>query len=187
MPFPEPNRHFTYADYAAWDGPERYELIRGEPVLMSGPSTAHQRISRKILVRVDQYLEGKPCEVFHAPFDVCLNGLDTEDDTVVQPDVLVVCDPSKLNSKGCNGAPDLVVEILSPSSRRHDQFTKYQLYRDAGVSEYWLVDPEAEIVQIHTLAAKGYLTSIYGEGKAPSQVLPGFELSLTEVFESPGE
>jgi Uma2 family endonuclease len=173
---------YTYADYATWPEDERWELIDGVPYAMATPSVIHQRISRKLMNQLSNWLEGKPCEPFAAPFAVRLNA-DKGDDTVVEPDISVVCDKSKLaDGKSCVGAPDLVIEILSPSTSRHDRLTKYNLYRAAGVREYWIVDPTDKIVTVSHFE-KGVDAAPYGEtDEAPVGVLPGCVIDLSAVF-----
>ena len=141
MPLHQEEQRYTYADYVTWPGDERWELIDGVPYAMSpAPTIGHQRIAGEIHRQLANFLKGKPCEAFIAPVDVRLNA-DNDDDIVVQPDVLVVCDKNKLDGKCCNGAPDFVVEILSPSTADHDRVNKFQVYVAAGVREYWIVDP----------------------------------------------
>ena len=176
-------KRYTFADYITWTCEERYELIGGEPYLMSpGPTRQHQSISERIGRRIGNFLEGKTCLLYYAPFDVRLNA-DAEDDTVVQPDISVICDRSKLDDHGCVGAPDLVIEILSPSTDRHDRFVKFNVYLNAGVREYWIVDPVSKSVSVHILDNGRYVTSVYGDtDHLPVHVLPGCEIDLNEVF-----
>jgi Uma2 family endonuclease len=176
------DEYYTYADYAAWDTDERYELIDGVPYLMSpAPSVRHQRISRKLLMAFDTFLTDKPCEAFASPIDVRLNA-DAEDDTVIQPDVIVVCDKSKIGEASINGAPDLVVEVLSPSSERYDSGVKLDIYLNSGVRECWMVNPEARTVRTYAGKA-GEIARVYGEtDAATSLVLPGFRILLSEIF-----
>ena len=173
-------KHYTYADYAAWDTDDRYELIDGVPYLMSpAPKRIHQEISGAIARKIGNFLEGKPCKVYAAPFDVRLHGDGDEDDTVVQPDIAVICDRSKLDEKGCNGAPDMVAEILSPSSAKLDTLLKLKKYQEAGVLEYWVVDAERETVMVHLLESGKYMTSVYDIADTiPVQVLPGCRIDL---------
>ena len=186
---PEQDRRYTYDDYAAWDDGKRWELIDGIPYAMSAPTTAHQRISGELHWQTRSFLRGKACEVFAAPFDVRLNA-DEGDDTVVQPDLLVVCDRAKLDEKGCKGAPDFIIEILSASTVQHDRVVKFNLYRDAGVREYWIVDPDTKLVEAYRLEDGRYQmedrqyrsTQYAGTDNAPVQVLPGLEISLPDVF-----
>ena len=128
-------------------------------------------------------MEGKPCELYVAPFDVRLNGLGDEDTTVVRPDLSVVCDPSKLDDKGCNGAPDLVMEILSPSHRWMDLVTKMSLYNEAAVREYWVVDPEEQSIQIYRFETKDCQKAIHGKTeKISTPILAGLDLYLKDIF-----
>ncbi|GHV15630.1 hypothetical protein FACS189491_12510 [Spirochaetia bacterium] len=140
--------YYTYADFLEWDESERCEIVDGEIVMMGAPSSDHQRILRKFLVALSIFLEGKTCEAFPAPFSVRLNpAKDDRDDTVLEPDIVVICDPSKIDKRGCKGAPDLVIEIVSPSSIRHDRLVKFRKYQQAGVKEYWIADPETKSIQ----------------------------------------
>ena len=183
MSLPKENPTFTYADYCEWDGDERWELIEGVPYLMSSPSQTHQEILRELSYQLTAFLKGKPCKLFIAPFDVRLNA-DTYDDTVVQPDLLIVCDSSKLDGKGCVGAPDMTIEILSPASARHDRLVKFQLYQNAGVREYWIIDPETRTLQACIFENSKYVITMYGDtDTAPVQILDGCEIDLKAVFE----
>ena len=175
---------YTYADYYSWDDGKRWELYEGVPVAMSpSPTRFHQRLNVNLVTQINNYLRGKPCEVFTAPFDVRLNPND-EDNTVVQPDIFVVCDKSKLDEKCCKGAPDLIVEILSPSSKKHDLFDKMRLYRQAGVREYWIVDPELSLVNVHILQNGEYIVRTYGESdEVAVTVIEGLVIRLADVFE----
>jgi len=183
MQLPDESQLYTYADYCGWGDEERWELIDGIPFAMApAPSTAHQSISSVLHGKLFAFLEGKPCKVFHAPFDVRLNSAG-EDDTVVQPDIVVVCDTSKLDEKGCNGAPDMVIEILSPSTAKKDRVTKFNKYQQAGVREYWLVDPDSKTLSTHVLTDGGYITRAYGEeDSAYVSVLKGCEISMPDIF-----
>ena len=176
------DRGYTYADYALWDDGIRYELIDGIAYAMASPSESHQRISRKLLVQLDNFLRGKTCEVFHAPFDVRLN-FDTFDDTVVQPDLLVVCDKSKLDGKGVRGVPDFIIEILSPTNTQHDTRRKYNQYQAARVREYWIVNPVRRNVEVYILKNKKYVGRIYSDDDIiPVHALKGCQINLTDVF-----
>ncbi|MDR1735681.1 MAG: Uma2 family endonuclease [Oscillospiraceae bacterium] len=174
---------YTYADYASWDDDTRYEIIDGIPVAMAAPTISHQRICGNVYMQFRNFLRGKKCEVFMSPVDVCLFGKGDSDKTVVQPDVFVVCDKEKLNSRYCNGAPDLVIEVLSPSSKRLDREIKKALYCEAGVREYWLVDPELQTVTAHFLADDSDMTVFNKPAVVPVRVLDGFEIDLADVFE----
>jgi len=174
---------YTYSDYIQWDDDVRRELIDGVPYLMAGPNRRHQAISRNLFMQLAIFLEGKPCEVYYAPFDVRLNA-DTLDDTVVQPDILVVCDHSILNDANCAGAPDMVVEILSPSNPRYDKITKFNRYLKAGIKEYWIVDPIAQSLAVNILKDNNYITHVYTDKETVRvHILEGCIINLSKVFE----
>lgn len=184
------NDRFTYADYLAWPDEERWELIDGEAYNMSpGPGMRHQGILIHLASKFYSHLEGKPCQAFVAPFDVRpLAGHDTPDDevdTVVQPDLLVVCDAGKLEERGVAGAPDLVVEILSPHTARKDLSVKFSLYERAGVREYWIIYPMEQIFQIYRLHEGRYPEEpeAFTPGKAVEVPwLDDFRLDVSAVF-----
>jgi Uma2 family endonuclease len=176
-------RYYTYADYAGWDTAERYELIDGVPYLMSpAPSPDHQKIVLKLGAIFNAFLEDGPCEVFIAPVDVRLNA-GSEDDTVLQPDILIVCDDSKIGDRSINGAPDVVVEVLSPSSEKYDSGAKLDKYLEAGVRECWIINPEAHTVRIYH-GNKGADTSrSYREADTvKSEALRSLVVPLAGVF-----
>ena len=182
------SKRYTYADYLTWWFDERVELIKGFIRKMSpSASLSHQRISTRLTRLFANFLHGKKCEVFYAPFDVRLKRMvkDEESITVVQPDLCVVCNPDFLDEKGCNGAPDLIIEIISPSNSKHDSITKYQLYEEAGVSEYWLVYPFVKIVDVYHLQESKYvLHRKYAEDDVIEvKTLPGLVVPLEEIFE----
>ena len=176
-------QHYTYIDYCSWDDGERWELIDGVAYAMSpGASFAHQSVCVELLTQLSNYLQDKPCKVFTAPFDVRLNA-KADDDTVVQPDILVVSDPSKFDPKGIVGAPDLIIEVLSPSTEKRDRNTKFKLYQRFGVHEYWIVDPSNETVSINSLKSGKYITHLhFKEDTVPVNVLDGCTIDLTRVF-----
>ena len=150
--------------------------------LADGESQDHQAIRGELHGQLWQFLKGKPCKVFSAPFDVRLNA-DSRDDTVVQPDLLVVCDKSKLNGKSCVGAPDFVIEILSNSTARLDTFVKFRLYQRAGVREYWIVNPETRTVQVCSLENGRYVVNVYGDTDVVAvSALGGCRIDLADVF-----
>lgn len=164
------------------------ELIWGNVFRQAAaPRLIHQRISRKIFNPICNFLQGKRCEVFSAPFDVRLpvSSRDPDKiDTVVQPDICVVCDPEKLDELGCEGAPDLIVEILFPGNNKKEIQLKYEVYETYGVKEYWVVHPDERTLLIYTLESGKYLPSrlfTFGD-RVRSMALPGFELDLNEVF-----
>jgi len=186
LPKEQEDRYFTYADYKEWelDEGERYELIYGEAFAMSGPNTEHQVISREIFGQFYNYLSGKPCQVFYAPYDVRLfYKEDDSDDTVVQPDIMVICDKNKIGPEGCRGAPDLVVEILSPSNTAIEMSRKFKLYRQAGVREYWIVDSENNGLTVYCFKDDTIFTNTYGGTETvPVAIFPGLNIALEQVF-----
>ena len=178
------DKRYTYADYESWDDDIRYELIDGIAYMMAAPTAAHQSILGELYRQLANYLKGKSCKVFLAPFDVCLSGLGDEDDTVVQPDVLVICEVSRLDKKRCNGAPDMVIEILSPSTSKRDLFIKLKKYQNAGVREYWIVDPDSKSVNVHILENGHYVITSFEENEAIKvYILDDCVITLTDVFE----
>ena len=179
-------QEFTYADYQTWElkPGERFELIHGVAYAMSAPNVSHQRILMNLSGEFYAFLKGKTCEVFAAPFDVRLfYEEDESDDTVVQPDVVVICDPKKLNEEGCRGAPDLVVEILSPSNSAIEMQRKLNLYKDAQVREYWVVDPKNKNISVYQWQNNTYLLQTHNiKDIVRSGILSGLEIPLSEVF-----
>ncbi len=182
-------KSYTYADYLTWRFDEFVELIKGKVMRpMAGPSRLHQRYSGNIFSTIHQYLRHNPCQVYHAPFDVRLvksgaNG-DQQIQTVVQPDICVVCDPAKLDDRGCVGAPDWIIEIVSPGNTSRDTKTKFDLYEENGVREYWIVYPGLKTITAYVLENEQYeLTSEYIEpGPIPVATLPGLTLEWAEIF-----
>jgi Uma2 family endonuclease len=179
-------RRFTYRDYKEWElaQGERFELIYGEAYAMAAPNAYHQTILIELGRQFANYLLGKPCKVYPAPFDVRLFYEEDEgDDTVVQPDLSVVCDPQKQGKEGCRGAPDLVIEILLPSNSAIEMERKFSLYREAGVREYWVVDPEHKSINAHVFSGGDIRSRIFGhEGKAAVELFGGLEIELEPVF-----
>ena len=181
-------KQYTYGDLMEWDDGVRYELYDGVPVAMASPSDVHQLALMEIGRQIGNFLAGKPCKVYPSPFDVRL--FDTDDDppeaskNVVQPDLMVVCDQSKVDKHGVHGAPDLVIEILSSSTRSNDRLRKFHLYERAGVREYWLVDPDKKQVQVYTLEEGRYSAcDVYLAGSTlPATVLEGCNVDLSTVF-----
>jgi Uma2 family endonuclease len=151
--------YFSYGDYCQWPEGERWELIDGEAFAMApAPTRLHQEFVVALAAQIHPHLEGTGCRIYVAPFDVRLPRKDEADarvDTVVQPDVAVICDPSKLDDKGCRGAPDWIIEILSPASAAHDQIRKRALYERHGVREYWLLHPVDRVLTIYRLGEDG--------------------------------
>ncbi len=181
---------YSYADYLKWQLKERVELMRGKIFPMSpAPNVKHQRISSVMQGLLFSCLRGQECELFSAPFDVRLYDrkksikASKEIFTVVQPDLCVICDSSKLDTQGCNGAPELVVEILSPGNSKREMKDKFDLYQEAAVQEYWLVQPLDEVVLVYTLDENGqYIGLRPATDMIVSPLFPDFEIDLEEVF-----
>jgi Uma2 family endonuclease len=161
---------FDVEDYLADRSEDRYELIGGQVFMMAPPTVEHQRTVQKVFKQLDAFFTGKSCEAFVSPIGVCLN-----ENTAVQPDVLVVCDRSKIGEKTINGAPDLVVEVSSPSTKVHDLNRKRLLYKEAGVREYWVVD-DGRILKF-TFEQNEDEAEIFG-GEIQSTVFPGLKVVL---------
>jgi len=182
------NKTYTYADYFKWKFEERVELIKGKIFKMSpAPNRKHQRISGDIYFELRNHLKGKKFEVYNAPFDVRLPRRSKDDKdivTVLQPDICVVCDPAKLDDRGCIGAPDIVVEVLSPGNNSKELKNKYEVYEEAGVTEYWIVSPQDETFMAYTLSGGKYQPSraMVSGDVVTSSVLPGFSLDLADLF-----
>lgn len=183
--------NYIYKDYLSWPEDERWEIIDGEAYSMSpAPSRLHQELSGILFGELYSFLKkGKQCKVFSAPFDVKFPvGKERDEDitTVVQPDISVVCDFAKLDDRGCKGAPDLIIEILSPATGAKDMKMKFHLYEKHGVREYWLVLPEERSVMIFHLKDGEYgKPEIFTfEDELFSRVLEGLKLDLKELFEN---
>lgn len=170
----------TLEEYEALPEEDRVEIINGFVYAMSSPTVRHQRISMKLSTDIYRYIDSKKghCEVFSAPFDVKLKDKPL---TIVQPDIVIVCDPKKTeNGKRCEGAPDWVIEIVSPSSREHDYLTKLSLYKEAAVREFWIVDPDQEQVITYMLEEERFEVKIYHFG---DEILVGIYEDLKVVIE----
>ena len=183
------NKVYTYADYYKWKFDERVELIKGKIFKMSpAPNRAHQEITGEIYHQLKGVLEKSPCRVYIAPFDVRLPRKSKDDKdiiTVLQPDVCVVCNPAILDDRGCVGAPDLVIETLSPGNSRKEVQNKYDVYEEAGVKEYWIVDPLRQTLQINKLQDGHYvpLRTMTAGAIVTTSILPGFSLDLEKLFD----
>ncbi|MDO8993251.1 Uma2 family endonuclease [Daejeonella sp.] len=181
---------YSYANYLTWLFDDRVELIKGKVFKMGpAPSPMHQEISASISSALYSFLKDKPCKIYYAPFDVLFpkeSKADKDIYTVLQPDICVICDPAKIDGRGCVGAPDIVIEILSPGNNRTELLNKYNIYEEFGVEEYWVVSPGDKTLLKHTLNVKGkYQASklFTISEKVYSDELPGFELDLDAVFE----
>lgn len=186
---PDASASYTYADYLQWKYEERLELFRGRIFKLSAPNTKHQVIAANLLVIARNFLAKQKCKVFIAPFDIRLpvknRKKDNEVNTVVQPDICIVCDDSKIDTRGCCGAPDLVVEILSPGNSHKEVKLKFELYEEAGVKEYWIVYPEEESVAVFLLDENGRYNgaALYaGKDKIHSEAIPGLIVDTKEIF-----
>jgi Uma2 family endonuclease len=186
---PDPSVTYTYADYLKWNFEERLELFRGKIFRLSAPNTMHQVIAGNLFVAIKNFLGKQTCKAFIAPFDVRLpvknRTKDNEVTTVVQPDVCVVCDESKIDARGCCGAPDLVIEILSPGNSKKEVKLKYTLYEEAGVLEYWIVYPEEETITVLLLNEHGKfdITTLYtADDIIHCQTIPGFSINTNDIF-----
>lgn len=179
---------YTYRKYCEIDNDNnRYEIIDGVPYMMAAPSRQHQRILGRLFAILYNYLNDKPCEVFISPFDVRLAIYgEAEDDivNVVQPDIVVYCDESKHNEKGGIAAPDIVIEILSPSSIKNDKYRKFNLYEKAGVKEYWIIDGANEAVEIFVLENGMFKRGAIWQTDDvfTSSVLEGLKIMASDIF-----
>ena len=176
-------RQYTYEDYLNRDDEIRYELIDGVIHMLATPARVHQGISGEIHVQLYNFLRGKPCKVYYAPFTVRLS-VGKGADTVLEPDLVVICDISKMDDRGCIGAPDMVIEILSPSTAKKDTTIKFKKYLQAGVKEYWVVSPDDKTVIVHILKDGEYCTRAYNDDDTiPVHVLDGCKVYLPDVFQ----
>ena len=186
------NATYSYADYINWTFDEAIELIKGKISLMSpAPSVNHQRISMKFSYTLFKFFITKKCRVYAAPFDVRLYDrrksiLASQDiHTVVQPDLCVICDLNKLDQQGCNGAPDWIIEILSKGNSKKEMQTKYQLYQESGVTEYWLVYPYEQAIHQFVLNEQGVyqLKSMSADDDIlNSAIFPDLSIDLSDIF-----
>jgi Uma2 family endonuclease len=191
IPLRKTDKNYTYGDYKNWPEDERWEIIEGVAWNMSpAPSRKHQGLSTRFIEQILPYLKGKGCELYHAPFDVLLPKIDEQDEdditTVVQPDISVICDKNKLTDKGCTGAPDWIIEILSPFTSRKDLVIKHNLYQRHGVREYWVVDPGNNYIHVYRLDDSGAYSEepeiFLKEDTVSCQVLEGLTINLDEIF-----
>ncbi|HOY67579.1 MAG TPA: Uma2 family endonuclease [Candidatus Ozemobacteraceae bacterium] len=192
MPRPDQaknNTSYTYGDYLSWPDEKRSEIIDGEIYDMTpAPTTLHQVVSGNLFGLLWTFLHEKPCKVFHAPFDVRLpkgNEADESVKTVVQPDMVIVCDEKKMDERGMRGAPDIAVEILSPSTASRDHILKRRLYERHGVKEYWLIDPTNRIMHVYRTNAAGTFDGfepLDDQAVLETPILPGLSIRLKDVF-----
>ena len=187
------NGVYSYADYLTWQFDQAVELVKGKIFPMSAPSRRHQGISRELNGIFYNHFKGETCAFYAAPFDVRLSDkrksarANRDVLTVIQPDICIICDPDKLDDKGCLGSPDLVVEILSPGNSSREMKTKKDLYEENGIREYWIIDPEHETAfQFHLTETNVYspATIYVSDELLTSAIFPGLTVSLTDVFKS---
>jgi Uma2 family endonuclease len=186
-------KQYTYADYVLWKFSERVELLKGYLRQMAAPSRKHQTVSFRLGLTLGNFFKGHTCQIFHAPFDVRLpkkNPIGTKPKdiyTVVQPDICVICDLSKLDDAGCLGSPDLIVEILSPSNTKTDLFDKYKIYEEAGVKEYWIANPMENLIQqfiLNDIIHKYELINVVTTTEElTSHFFPMLVVNVAEIFE----
>ena len=180
--------YHTYGDYLGWPEDVRYELIDGVAYLLAPtPTVRHQDIAGEIYFQLRQKLQDHPCRALIAPVDVVLprsGAVDEQADTVVQPDVLVVCDPGKIGERRVRGAPDFVVEVLSPATASHDMVIKRRLYERQGVREYWLIHPIDRVLTLYRLegAEFGKPDTLELKGETPIQALPGVAIEWDRLM-----
>ena len=185
------SKRYSYTDYFRWKFQERVELFKGFIHKMSpAPSPKHQLIFGKLFLKFGNFFLNKTCKVFAAPFDVRLPDYKkaTADElvfTVVQPDICIVCDPEKIDDRGCIGAPDLVIEILSPGNTRKEMGVKFDLYKETGVKEYWLVEPQDKIILVYILKDGKYigLKPFTEDADISSALFPDLRFKVSDVFE----
>lgn len=180
------NKQYSYADYLTWWFEDRVELIKGYIKKMSAPLDVHQRVAGNLFGSFHSFLRKQPCQVRIAPYDVRLTRSMNDKDitTVVQPDICVICNPEIIDKRGCNGPPDMIIEVLSPSNSKRDVREKFDVYEEEGVKEYWIVDAESKIISVFLLENNIYkLDKMYAEeGEIRVKTLDGLTLNLEEIF-----
>lgn len=184
------NKKYSYADYLSWLFQEKLELFRGTISKMSpAPSRYHQQVSVQLTLLLGNSFKNSNRNLYVAPFDVRLldkkkSTLDSEIFTVVQPDLCIICDENKLDDKGCIGSPDLIIEILSPGNSKKEMKYKFDLYQEAGVLEYWIVNPENKSVFVYILKDEKYIGMhpLIEEDPIESPLFPNLNFKLEEVF-----
>ena len=180
------NGLYTYAEYLLWKFEERVELLKGKLFKMSAPSPAHQVVQSNLNIELGLYFRNQKCQIYPAPFDVRLPAKGETGDaihTVVQPDLCVVCDRTKIDSRGCIGAPDLVIEIISPGNSKKELKQKFKLYEEAGVREYWVIHPSEEYVIVNVLENNRYKTlSPIVDDEVHSVIFPTLKVHTKEIF-----
>lgn len=189
MPVPKEGEKYSFADYLTWPEDERWEIIDGVPYMQAAPTPVHQEVLTELVRQVANYLTDNPCKIYPAPFCVRLP-LDYEKNekevkNVVEPDISIVCDESKMDNKGCNGVPDLIIEIISHSSTKMDRVVKFKKYEEAGLKEYWIVEPEQKIISVFILQSDRRFgrPEIYTEHENITvSIFPDLIIDLSKVF-----
>ncbi|GAB3412972.1 Uma2 family endonuclease [Niabella aquatica] len=182
------NKKYSYADYLTWRFKEAVELIKGKLFILSpAPTSRHQKIAGNLHGYIWNHFHKDRCNVYPAPFDVRLvknKASDNEINTVVQPDICVICDENKIDERGCIGAPDLIVEILSPYTAKKDMNEKYNLYEENGVSEYWVVFPDTNAINQYTLKDGKYdfIDPLFMNQSITSTAFPELTIELKDIF-----
>jgi len=190
MPLSQEERRYTYADYLTYPEDENWEIIDGVPYMQAAPSPIHQEILMELSKQIAVYLTGKACKIYPAPFCVRLTQAGYEENekdvkNIVEPDISIICDKSKIDDKGCNGAPDMIIEIISPSSIKKDRFIKFNLYEKTGVKEYWIVEPDQKLVSVFLLEKNGRFSrpEMYTEEDSIKvSIFPDLIIDLSAVF-----
>ncbi|HBV86870.1 MAG TPA: Uma2 family endonuclease [Desulfosporosinus sp.] len=190
MPLSKEVKKHTYADYLTYPADERWEIIDGIPHMQSAPTWQHQVVSVQLASQFNDYLKGKPCRVFTAPFDVCIPEYDESDEEIsniiAQPDIVMVCDESKLRKTGYFGVPSLIVEIASTSTARNDKLFKFNKYEKTGVKEYWIVEPDTKLVSVFILQNNNRYgrPEIFTEtDNVKVSIFPDLVIELSTVFD----
>lgn len=184
------HKQYTYADYLTWNFKERVELIKGWIHKMSpAPLSVHQRIAADLFSEIGPFFKKAICQAIFSPFDVRLLDIrkstaDQDIYTVVQPDICVICDPAKIDRRGCVGAPDWVIEILSPGNTKTEMSDKFELYQENGVREYWIVQPEFESILVFALEENkfGQVKMYAGDDKVSPVIFPELIIDLADIF-----
>jgi len=183
---PKEDRLFTYGDFKSWDlaEGERYEIIYGKAYTMLTPYARHQEVLVELMMPFYTYLQDKPSQIILGPLPVRLFYKEDEsDDTVVQPDIMIICDKTKLGPEGCRGAPDLIIEILSPFNTAIEMNRKLILYQEADVREYWVVDPQNKVITVYRFHEGAILNyALKKDAAAPVGIFPDLCINLEQVF-----
>jgi len=188
---PTPNeKQYSYADYLEWPEDERWEIIDGVPYMQAAPSPLHQFVLGELYRQFSNYLLDKTCKAYPAPFCVRLtkdkNRKNEDIKKVVEPDITIICDKSKIDEKGCIGVPDMIIEVLSPSSVKMDRLIKLNAYEKAGVREYWIVEPENKLVSVYVLQNNGKYgrNEVFSDtDKIKVSIFQDLEINLSTVFD----